>query len=101
MYKSDNNKCGSRNKSKDLCAIKVSEILHILTQLIQISCFVIYFCAQAVFKVPFRNSFPTQKWEEVQIMLVLDVLEGVKLIWVTESFRQVCALVSLANIFQE
>ena len=26
-------------------------------------------------------------------MLVLDVLEGVKLLWVTESFCQVCALV--------
>ena len=31
---------------------------------------------------------------------MLDVPEGVKLVWVTESFRQFCALVSLANIFR-
>ena len=30
---------------------------------------------------------------------MLDVPEGVKLLWVTESFRQFSALVSLANIF--
>ena len=27
-------------------------------------------------------------------------LEGVKFLWVTESFRQFCAPVSLANIFR-
>ena len=32
--------------------------------------------------------------------LVLDVPEEVKLIGLTESFRQSCALVSLAKIFQ-
>ena len=36
-------------------------ILHILTQLIQTSCLVTHFCAQAVFKVPFSNTFPTHK----------------------------------------
>ena len=36
-------------------------ILHILTQVIQTSCLVINFCAQAVFKVPVNNAFPTQK----------------------------------------
>ena len=34
-------------------------------------------------------------------MSAIDVPEGVKLLWVTESFRQFCALVSLANIFRQ
>ena len=36
-------------------------ILHILTQVIQTSCLVTNFCAQAVFKVPVSNTFPTHK----------------------------------------
>ena len=36
-------------------------ILHILTQVIQTSCLVTHFCAQAVFKVPVNNTFPIQK----------------------------------------
>ena len=36
-------------------------ILHILTQLIQTSCLVTHFCAQAVFKVTFSNIFATHK----------------------------------------
>ena len=37
------------------------KILHTLTQLIQTACLVTHFCAQAVFKVPFSNTFPTHK----------------------------------------
>ena len=37
------------------------KILHILTQLIQTSCLVTHFCAQAVFKVPVNNTLPTHK----------------------------------------
>ena len=36
-------------------------IIHILTQVIQTSCLVTHFCAQAVFKVPVSNTFPTYK----------------------------------------
>ena len=36
-------------------------ILHILTQVIQTSSLVTHFCAQAVFKVPVSNTFPTHK----------------------------------------
>ena len=36
-------------------------ILHILTQLIQTSCLVNYFGMQVFFKVPFTNTFRTQK----------------------------------------
>ena len=36
-------------------------ILHILTQVIQTSCLVTHFYAQAVFKVPVNNTFPTHK----------------------------------------
>ena len=36
-------------------------ILHILTQVIQTLCLVTHFCAQAVFKVPVSNTFPTHK----------------------------------------
>ena len=36
-------------------------IVHILTQAIQTSCLVTHFCAQAVFKVPVSNTFPTHK----------------------------------------
>ena len=36
-------------------------ILHILTQVIQTSCLLTHFCAQAVFKVPVSNTFPTHK----------------------------------------
>ena len=57
----------------------------------------IYFCAQAVCKVLFSYTFPTQKKIKFYVIWVLDVPEGVKLLWVTESFRQFCALVSLAN----
>ena len=32
---------------------------------------------------------------------MLDAPEDVKLLWVTERFRQFCALVSLANIFRK
>ena len=60
----------------------------------------IYFCAQAVCKVLFSCTFPTQKKIKFYIIWVLDVPEGVKFLWVTESFRQFCALVSLANIFR-
>ena len=35
--------------------------LHILTQVIQTSCLVTHFCAQAVFKVPVNNTFPTRR----------------------------------------
>ena len=66
-------------------------ILHILTQVDQTSCLVTHFCAQAVFKVPVNNTFPTHKTR---------CPEGVKRIELTESFRQCCALVSLARIFQ-
>ena len=34
---------------------------HTLTQLIQTACLVTHFCAQAVFKVPFSNTFPTHE----------------------------------------
>ena len=60
----------------------------------------IYFCAQAVCKVLFSDTFPTQKKIKFYIIRVLDVPEGVKPLWVTEIFRQFCALVSLANIFR-
>ena len=46
-------------------------------------------------KVHFSSTFPTR-----QIILVLDVPEGAKLLWVTKNFHQFHALVSLANIFQ-
>ena len=36
-------------------------MLHILTQVIQTSCLVTHFCAQAVFKEPVSNTFPTHK----------------------------------------
>ena len=65
-----------------------------------ILCLVIYFCAQAVCKVLFSCTFPTQKKIKFYIIWVLDVPEGVKFLWVTESFRQFCALVSLTNIFR-
>ena len=75
-------------------------ILHILTQVIQTSCLVTHFCAQAVFNVPVSNTFPTHKTIYFEIILVLDVPECVKRIRLTESFRQIYALVSLARIFQ-
>ena len=62
-------------------------IPHTLTKLIQTACLVTYFCAQAVFKVPLSNTFPTHKTIQFKIILVLDVPEGVKLIGLTESFR--------------
>ena len=74
-------------------------ILHILTQVIQTSCLVTHFCAQAVFKVPVSNTFPIHKTILFEIILVLDVPEGVKRIRLTERFRQIYALVSLARIF--
>ena len=40
-----------------------------------------------VCKVPFSYTFPTQEKIEFNIIWVLDVPEGVKLFWVTESFR--------------
>ena len=36
-----------------------------------------YFCAQAVFKVPFSNRFPAQKMIEFQIVVILGIPEGV------------------------
>ena len=40
-------------------------ILHILTQAIQKSCLVTHFCAQAVFKVPVSNTFPTHAQNDI------------------------------------
>ena len=34
----------------------LDNILHILTQFIQMSCLMTRFCAQAIFKVPFRDT---------------------------------------------
>ena len=54
-------------------------ILHILTQVIQTSCLVTHFCAQAVFKLPVSNTFLTHKRiKKFEIILVLDVPECVK-----------------------
>ena len=77
-------------------------ILHILTQVIQTSCLVTHFCAQVVFKVPVNNTFPTKKKTDLirNMILVLDVPECVKRIRLTESSRQIYALVSLARISQ-
>ena len=76
-------------------------ILHILTEVIQTSCLVTHFCAQAVFKVPVSNTFPTPKTIYLnRKILVLDVPECVERIRLTESFRHIYALVSLARIFQ-
>ena len=79
---------------------RLYNILHILTQAIQTSCLVTHFCAQAVFKAPVSNTFPTHKTIYFEIILVLDVPECVKRIRLTESFRQNYALISLARIFQ-
>ena len=69
-------------------------ILNILTLIIQIFCLVTYFCAQAVFEMPFSNTFLTQKEIEFQIVLVLD---GVKLLQVTERFRQFSTTLQLSE----
>ena len=74
-------------------------ILHILTQVIQTSSLVTHFCMQAIFKVFVSNTFPTHKTIYFKIILVLDVPEKVKPIRLTESFRQIYALVSLARLF--
>ena len=53
----------------------------------------IYFCAQAVCKVLFSYTFPTHAEKDknsIYMIWVLNVQEGVKLLWVTESFRQFC-----------
>ena len=57
------------------------------------------FCSKVVtFSKTFSNTFPGQKKIEFQIILVLDVAEGVKLLGV---FVGLCALIRLtANIFQ-
>ncbi len=57
------------------------------------------FYAQAIFKVPFSNTFPTLKKIDFQINLVLDVPEGANPPRLTESFREFRAFVSLGNIF--
>ena len=46
------------------------------------------------------NTFPTHKTIYFEIVLVLDVPECVKRIRLTEGFRQIYTLVSLARIFQ-
>ena len=46
--------------------------------IIQTSCLVTCFCAQAVFKLPFTNRVPTQKKIEFWIISVLDVPADVK-----------------------
>ena len=72
-------------------------MLSVLTQPYEIAQIETYFHAQAIFKMPFRNTFPTLKRKIFKINLVP---EGVILPKLTERFREFCALVSLGNIFQ-
>ena len=48
--------------------------------------------------MPFSNIFPTLKKIDFKINLVLDVPEGAKLPRLTESFREICTLVTV-NVF--
>ena len=58
------------------------------------------FRAQVNFREPFGNPSPTLKMIDFQIILMLDVLRSVKHPRQSGSFRKVCLLVHLANIFQ-
>ena len=58
------------------------------------------FRAQAVFRMPFGNLFPTLKMMDFQINLVLDVPKSVKFPKPPGSFRKFGVLVHFANIFQ-
>ena len=53
-------------------------------------------CAQAIFDAPISNTFLIPRRIDFNMILSLDVAESVP----TERFRQFCALVGLANIFQ-
>ena len=75
-------------------------MLHILTVLNQIALILANFCAQAIFRVPFTNPFPTLEMTDFQIVSTLHVPKSVDLHRLTGSFGKFRSLFYLENIFQ-